>query len=233
MVWYRILSAVLLSILWVDVAVLAETESVKPGINRHYENPDYARWAATFERPGREVYDRRHDIVDASGVSAGMAVADVGAGTGLFTRLFAREVGADGVVYAVDISPVFVEKTVARARAEGLNNVKGVVNNDRDAGLAPASVDLVFMSDTYHHFEFPRAMLASLHRALRPDGTMVVIDFRRVPGESSPWVMEHVRAGRETVIREIEAAGFRLIEDSSLLQTNYLLRFARGAPATN
>lgn len=219
----------LLALVLVTTAAWAEQQSVRPGINRHYENPDYGQWVETFERPGREVYDRRHDIVAASGVRPGMAVADVGAGTGLFTRLFARAVGSDGVVYAVDIAPVFVRETVARAHAEGLDNVQGLVNDAHGAGLAPASVDLVFMSDTYHHFEFPQDMLASLRRALRPDGTLVVIDFRRVPGHSSEWVLGHVRADRDTVIEEIEAAGFRLVEDSSLLQTNYLLRFARTA----
>lgn len=205
----------------------AEPQSVRPGINRHYQAPNYDHWVGIFERSGREVYDRRHDIVAASGVQAGMAVADVGSGTGLFTLLFADAVGADGKVYAVDIAPEFVRRTVARARAEGFEQVQGVVNDQHGAGLPPASVDLIFMSDTYHHFEFPQDMLASLHRALRPGGTMVVVDFRRQPGTSSQWVMEHVRAGRETVIGEIEAAGFRLVEDSPLLQTNYLLRFAR------
>lgn len=230
MCWYRAVLVALLSTLMFAAGAQAEEASVRPGINRHYENPDYDRWVATFERPGREVYDRRHEIVAATGVRPGMAVADVGAGTGLFTRLFARVVGGDGKVYAVDISPVFVRKGVARAKADGLDNVEGAVNDPHGIGLPPSSVDLVFISDTYHHFEYPRDMLASIHRALRDNGTMVVIDFRRVPGESSEWVMGHVRAGREAVIREIERAGFRLLEDSPLLQTNYLLRFARSQP---
>lgn len=211
----------------------AESQSVRPGINRHYQNPDYDHWWGVFERPGREVYDRRHDIVAASGVAPGMTVADVGAGTGLFTVLFAQAVGPQGTVYAVDIAPEFVGRTVARAQAEGFDNVKGVVNDQRQAGLPPGAVDLVFMSDTYHHFEYPQAMLASLHQALRPGGMLVVVDFRRQPGRSSTWVMEHVRADRETVIDEIEAAGFRLVEDSPLLQTNYLLRFVRPQPTEN
>lgn len=205
----------------------AEPQSVRPGINRHYQNPDYEHWVGVFERAGREVYDRRHDIVAASGVQAGMAVADIGAGTGLFTRLFAEAVGPQGVVYAVDIAPEFVRRTVERSRAEGLNNVRGVVNDQHRTGLPAQSVDLIFLSDTYHHFEHPMDMLASMGQALRPGGTLMVVDFRREPGVSSRWVMEHVRADRATVIEEIQAAGFRLLEDSPLLQTNYLLRFQR------
>jgi len=208
----------------------ARDAGARPEINEAYQNRDFREWVETFERPGREVYDRRHDIIAATGVQAGMDVADVGAGTGLFTRLFARAVEPEGTVYAVHVVESFVRNVVQRARDQGLDNVRGVVNDQSGVGLAENSVDLVFISDTYHHFEQPRAMLTSIRRALRPDGTLVVIDFRRRPGASSPWVMEHVRAGRETVIAEIEAAGFRLEEDVPLLERNYFLRFRPESP---
>lgn len=203
----------------------AEQASVRPDINRHYENADYERWRQTFERPGREVYDRRHDIVAAARVQTGMDVADVGAGTGLFTELFAEAVGPEGTVYAVDITESFIDNILRRVRDQGLDNVRGVVNDGRSTGVAADSLDLVFLSDTYHHFEYPQAMLESIHAALRPGGRLVVIDFRREEGVNSPWVMEHVRAGRDEVVAEIEAAGFRLIEDAPLLKVNYFLRF--------
>ena len=199
-----------------------------PAINRPYQDPEYSQWVETFERSGREVFDRRQEIVSASGVRPGMAVADVGAGTGLFTRLFARIVGAQGKVYAVDISRNFVENIVRTARQQGFSNVEGVVNAQDNTGLAAGSVDLVFVCDTYHHFEQPRAMLASMHRALRSNGMLVVIDFERIAGRSSGWVMNHVRADKQTFIREIEAAGFRLREDKPLLRDNFFLRFERG-----
>lgn len=207
-------------------AAMAET-SVAPGINRHYENADYRQWVGTFERAGREVYDKRAEIVAALLLRPGMVVADVGAGTGLFTRLIARAVGPQGRVYAVDISPEFVTNTVRTARAEQLGNVEGVINTPTDAKLPPQSIDLAFVCDTYHHFEFPQSMLASLHRALRPAGRLVVIDYEKLPGRSSSWVMDHVRADKATVIREIEAAGFRFVGEERLLEENYFLRFVR------
>jgi predicted methyltransferase len=205
----------------------ADTPGAPPSVNAPFRDPDMTSWTAVFEREGREVYDRREDIVRAVGLKPGMDVADVGAGTGLFTRLFAREVAPGGTVYAVDIAASFVDGTLDSARSEGLDNVTGVVNEETDAGLAPASVDLVFICDTYHHFEYPRQMMTSIHRALRPDGSVVVVDYRKIDGTSSSWVMGHVRAGKETVIREIEAAGFRLVEDRDMLSENYFLRFAR------
>ena len=205
----------------------AEEQNVRPGINRYYKDPDWQQWVNTFERPGREVYDRRHAIVDAAGVGEGQVVADIGAGTGLFTRLFARRVGPQGRVYAVDISRPFVDNILRSAREQGLDNVQGVVNSDKDAALPPASIDLAFLVDTYHHFEFPISMLSSIHQALKPGGRLIVIDFRRDPRHSSRWVMGHVRAGRDTVVDEITRAGFRLIDDKPLLRTNYYLEFRR------
>ena len=87
----------------------AEEDSVRPGINFYYMDPDWQQWVDVFESPGREVYDPRVEILRASDVLPGMAVADIGAGTGLFTRLFSPQVGVESKVYAVDISRPFVE----------------------------------------------------------------------------------------------------------------------------
>lgn len=102
-----------------------------------------------------------------------------------------------------------------------------MVNTGDQTGLADDSVDLAFVAATYHHFEHPRSMLASIYRALRPGGALIVIDFRKIPGYSSPWVVNHVRAGRETVIREIQSAGFELQGERDLLRRNYFLRFTK------
>ena len=114
-----------------------------------------------------------------------------------------------------------------RARDRGMNNVVGVVNDQHGVRLSPDSVDLVFTSDTYHHFEYPRSMLRSIHEALRPGGELVVIDFKRIPGVSNPWVLRHVRAGEAEVAAEIQAAGFELVERLDFMQTQYFLRFRK------
>jgi len=208
--------------------VIAEEQNVSPGINDHYlSDPDYEVWVGMFESPGREVYDKRKEIISALDIRPGMDIADIGAGTGLYTRAFSYETGPTGKVYAVDIAPNFIDGIMRQAKASGVNNVIGVVNTAKDAGLEPASVDLAFVCDTYHHFEYPRSMLQSMHKALRPGGSLVIIDFRKVKGFSSSWVMSHTRADRKTVIQEIESEGFELVEDRDFLRTNYYLRFVR------
>ncbi len=202
-------------------------QNVNPGINRNYVNPDIGEWRGILERDGREVWDRRDDIIRQLRLSEGQRIADVGAGTGFFSAMMAARVGTSGRVYAVDIASNFVQTSVQRARDLGLNNVVGVVNDPYGVGLPTSSVDLIFISDTYHHFEYPQSTLRSMHSALRPAGELVVIDFKRVPGVSGPWVMGHVRAGEPQVIAEIETAGFELTERLDFMQTQYYLRFRK------
>lgn len=205
----------------------AEKQAVSPDINSYFQNPEWKQWVNTFERPGREVFDKRHAIVAASGVKTGMVVADIGAGTGLFTRLFADRVGAAGKVYAVDISRPFVENILRTSHEQGFENVEGVVNSNEDVSLPADSIDMAFLVDTYHHFEYPVSMLASIRRSLRAGGSLIIIDFRRDPHRSSNWVMGHVRAGKDAVIDEVTKAGFQLIDDKLLLRTNYYLEFRK------
>ena len=202
-------------------------QGASPEINEQYRNPDFGRWQRNFETEGREVYERRMAIVEAVAPQPGQAIADVGAGTGLFTRLFAARVGPQGRVYAVDIARAFVEGNLERARAARLQNVVGVVSTQTDTRLGEGSVDIAFICDAYHHFENPQAMLASIRRALKPGGTLVVVDFERIPGVSPDWIVKHVRAGKEDFRREIEAAGFRFGEEVKLMRENYFLRFTR------
>jgi ubiquinone/menaquinone biosynthesis C-methylase UbiE len=214
----------LVALLW-PLALPAQ-QGAPSGVNAPFRNPDVQRWQSSLESEGREVYAKRNEILAATAAKPGMAVADVGAGTGLFTRLFAQAV-KPGRVYAVDISQAFVDHILQTSRAQGLDNVTGIVSDGADTSLPEASVDLVFISDTYHHFEHPRETLASIRKALRPGGRMVVIDFERIPGVTSKQRIDHVRADKETVIREIEAAGFRFVEERKLMRENYFVTFSR------
>ena len=128
---------------------------------------------------------------------------------------------------AVDISAPFVHNITRISRAQGQTNVTGVVNSQTGAGLAPQSLDLAFICDTYHHFEYPMTTLQSIHEALKPGGELVIIDFKRVPGFSSSWVMSHVRAGEQRVTAEIQSAGFELVQRLDFMQTQYFLRFRK------
>lgn len=213
------------------VAEKAVEQSVRPKINENFldANLDVEQWLQRFEGESREVFAGRDDVVQACEIKPGVSVADVGAGTGLYTMLFADATGSEGWVYGVDISPRFLEHLNERADHRGVKNITAVLGSQRSVNLPPDSIDLAFVCDTYHHFEYPRSMLSSLHRALRDGGSLIIVDFERIPETSREWILNHVRAGKEEVRREIEAAGFEFVEEVEIasFQENYLLRFRK------
>jgi predicted methyltransferase len=197
----------------------AQETSLKPGINDGYKTQSIERSVARFESEKRNVVQKCEDIVAACQLRPGMVVADIGAGTGLFTRLFAAKVSPGGDVYAVDVTEKFVRHIEKTCQEQGIDNVVGIVSTPSSAELLPESVDLVFTCDTYHHFEYPYKMLASIHQALRDKGILVIIDRKNAS--------DHVRADQETVKKEATAAGFKFLEERKVAKTEYLMRFAK------
>lgn len=206
-----------------------QEKSVRPGINDPFQNPDVKKYEATFEGEAREIFTQRKEILKTVGLKPGMAVADIGAGTGLFTRLFADAVGEKGTVYAVDIAEKFLDHIAARTKEAGVKNVKTVLCKPHSTELAAGSIDVAFICDTYHHFEFPYRTMASLHSALKPGGRVVLIDFKRIPGTSREWTLTHVRAGQEVFEKEIAEVGFKKVKEEKELglKENYLVVFEK------
>jgi predicted methyltransferase len=113
-------------------------------------------------------------------------------------------------------------------RERSWREVKTALGKDTSAELPVNSIDLVFICDTYHHFEHPFRMMDSIHKALKPGGRVVVVDFIRIPGQSREWILGHVRAGQDQVEKEIAHAGFKkLAEAKGLLKENYLVTFVK------
>jgi ubiquinone/menaquinone biosynthesis C-methylase UbiE len=209
--------------------ISAQQKSVSPDINKKYKDPKLkvTEWVERFEMEGREVYDQREKIVAATGVKEGDVVADVGAGTGLFTLIFAEKVGPEGKVLAVDIATPFLGNIAARADEKKIRNIDTILCTDRDARIRKETTDVVFICDTYHHFEYPQDTLATIHWGMKPGGTLVLVDFNRINGESSEWIMNHVRADKETFVKEIETSGFEKTDEADFLKENYLVKFKK------
>lgn len=214
-------------------APAAASAEVPEGINDRFKDPELNvdEWLARFEVESREVYAARDAVLQACRVKAGERIADVGAGTGFYSQLFAKRAGLGGWVYSVDISPKFLQHIAKQASRDQVENLTPVLGTDTSIRLPLESVDLVFICDTYHHFEEPSAMLASIRRALRPGGRLVLIDFERIPGQSRPWLLDHVRAGKEVFRQEVEAAGLEFEDEVKIdrFEENYLLRFRKPA----
>jgi predicted methyltransferase len=219
-------------LLLATLPVSAQETGAKPSLNEKFRDPNLKteEWSQKFETESREIFHHREAILKAAGIKPGMTVADIGAGTGIFTIPFARATGPEGKVYAVEIAPKFIEYIKQRAEKEQVPNVHTVLCTDRSVELTEASIDLAFICDVYHHFEHPADSLQSLYKALKPGGTLVLIDFIRIEGRSSAFVMGHVRAGQEVFEKEITAAGFvKTGEEKGFLLENYFVRFQKPA----
>jgi len=210
-------------------AARAQEKSVKPGINETWKSGEIQPLVNTLESESREIYTERSKLADLVALRAGMAVADVGAGSGFMVEEFARRVGAGGKVYAVDINHKLLERIAENAKQHNLGQIETALTREDSLDLPAASVDLIFVCDTYHHFEYPQKSLAGIRRALRPGGELIIVEFTREAGQSPEWVMQHVRAGQGEVTHEIEAAGFTLVrrEPAPFLSQNYVLRFRK------
>jgi predicted methyltransferase len=202
-----------------------------PLLDRHYEGAQTRAPVPELERPGAEVFDQRFQIVYAAQPRPGMRVADIGAGSGVFTGLFARAVGAEGVVYGVDTSPDIAARLKALAQTYRVSNIVAVVNTPEDIRLPAEAIDLAFLCDSYHRIENHAAFLDSIRKALVPYGTLIIIDDRRPPDPRSPWDKQHAGADRDLVTAQVEKAGFRLVDELKLLRDRYFLRFERLADA--
>jgi SAM-dependent methyltransferase len=213
------------------VASAPATQAAPRDINAEFKKDLLVQeWVEKFEGESREIYRYRRQIADRCGLRAGDDVADIGAGTGLFVALFAERVGTEGTVYAVDIAPQFLQHIAERAEKQGLRNVTTVLCPEDSVNLPADSIDVAFVCDTYHHFQYPEQSTRSIHRALRRGGRLVIVDFIRIPGVSREWVLNHVRAGQDTFTREITACSFEQLMDVPTLpelRENYLVVFRK------
>ena len=184
-----------ISMCWAAMPALTQehhNDQSAANLNRQFQDPnlDVQQFVQRFETDSREIFAQRQALVRAVDLRPGLAVADIGAGTGLFTWMFAEEVGPKGTVYAVEIAPAFLKSIGEHARQRGLEKVvKTVRSTQETTNLTPGSTDVAFVCATYHHFEHPEKVLASIHQALRPGGRLVVIDFD-LRKDSSAFVRE-------------------------------------------
>jgi SAM-dependent methyltransferase len=179
-----------------------------------------------LERDSREQEERTSALLDALELRPGMCVADIGAGSGRLTVPMARRV-APGIAYGTDIQPEMLQFLEARARSEGLANLKGILGDLDDVQLPEASVDLVLLVDAYHEFGNPWEMARSIRRALRPGGRVALVEFRAEDPEVPIKALHKMTEAQ--CRREFEAAGFRWLRTDPRLPWQHLVWFERPA----
>lgn len=182
-----------------------------------------------LERSERESEEHPEMALDAITVRPGMVVADVGAGTGYFTLRLARRVGPSGKVYATDIQPEMLSRLQDRLDAEHLTNVETVLGTQSDPKLPAGAIDLILMVDVYHELSQPQRMLDEIRKALKPDGRLVLIEYRK----EDPTLQirpEHKMSAFE-VKTEVEAEGYRLVQVLRTLPRQSIFVFRKQLPS--
>jgi ubiquinone/menaquinone biosynthesis C-methylase UbiE len=186
-----------------------------------------AAGAGWLDRPEREAEEAPDQALDALGLHAGMTVADVGAGTGYMTLRMARRVGPSGKVYANDLQPEMLQKLRAKSQREKLSNIETVQGTERDPKLPPNTMDLVLLVDVYHEFSAPQAMLAGIRASLKPDGRLVLLEYRK-EDPAVPIRPEHKMSVTE-VRTEVEAEGYKLDQVIEKLPRQHIIIFRKAA----
>lgn len=184
---------------------------------------DTDRWVAEFESPERDRLQKPDEVVAALKLKSADRIADIGAGTGYFTRRFAKA-ASEGTVYAVDLEPNMLRYVAKRARSEGQKNVVPVLALPESPMLPRESVDVIFICNTIHHIENRGAYYEILRESLAPGGRLVIVDFRKdAKLEEGP--PPEMRIDRKDLERELSQAGFRLSEEHEFLDQQYFLVF--------
>jgi SAM-dependent methyltransferase len=180
-----------------------------------------------LERSEREKEEAPESALDQMGVRKGMTVADIGAGTGYFSIRLARRVGPTGRVYANDVQPEMLERIRQKTEKLDLHNIETVLGSEGDPKLPPGTMDLVLMVDVYHEFSQPQRMLEGIRTALKPDGRLVQLEYRK-EDPSIPIRPDHKMSIPE-VKTEVEAEGFKLEKVLDTLPRQHLFIFVKAA----
>ena len=191
------------------------------------------RFAAVMGYQGADWLDRAERVteeepdlaLDAIRLTPRSVVADVGAGSGYMTVKMAKRVGAGGKVYANDIQPEMLARLRQRLLREKITNVETVLGEANDPKLPPAALDLILMVDVYHEFSEPQVMLRRMREALKPDGRLVLLEYRK-EDPSIPIRPEHKMSVAEAKL-EVEAEGYTLSKVDEVLPRQHILIFTR------
>jgi ubiquinone/menaquinone biosynthesis C-methylase UbiE len=185
--------------------------------------------AKTLGNPERDNTQRAGVLIRDMDIKPGMTVADVGTGIGYMLPFLSRAVGPDGTVIGEDIFEDFLEGARQLARNQKLSNVTFVKGSETDPNLPEGKVDRVLTLDAYHHFDFPEKMLAAIHKALKPGGKLIVVEYYKRP-EAMPngRALTHIRLDMPDMIKEIEANRFHLVmEREHIRNVQYSLVFEK------
>ena len=176
----------------------------------------------------RESRDREEDcnkLITQLRLTPGLTICDMGCGNGFYTCRIAKRLGPKGQVLAVDIQPEMLTLLRERAASEKINNIKPVLGSLIDPEIPEGSCDLILCVDVYHEFSPPEHMLRAMRKALKPEGQLVLVEFR-MEDPQVPIKLEH-KMSKEQILKELPPNGFKLVREFDGLPWQHAMWFSR------
>jgi len=182
---------------------------------------EHAQW---LEREGREESEKPDEVIAAMKLRDGQVVAEVGCGTGFFSRRLAKAVGPHGKVYAEDIQAGMLDLLKQYAAKAGDANIVTVLGSTTDPKLPKGTMNWILLVDVYHEFQEPKPMLAKIREALKPDGRVALVEYR-AEDHTADHISPPHRMSVDQVLKEWQPAGFELVQRIETLPAQHLLVF--------
>jgi predicted methyltransferase len=195
--------------------------------HQHERMPNVMEYLDRLDRPERDQDQKPAQVVEALGLKPGMSVADLGSGSGYFTRRFVEAVTETGKVYAIDVEPEalkYVEESLVHMHRP--YTAEFILARPDNPKLPVESVDLIFVCNTYHHLEDRTSYVRNVKSALKPGGHIAIVDFYHDARSGELDFSKKHLIPRETVVEEFTAAGYKLTKEHTFLQKQYFLEFA-------
>jgi ubiquinone/menaquinone biosynthesis C-methylase UbiE len=189
--------------------------------------PEKAAWfIKKWESPKRDKWQLPDKIIEELGIKQGQIIADIGSGGGYFTVRFSKVVGEKGKVYAVDVEKLYLEHIYKRIKEENISNME-LVHAELNNPLLPKEfVDLIFLCNAWHHVKGRDGYIWKIYQALKPEGKMVVIEFRYQQPEIKLVNLDH-RIPRNQTLKLAQEGGFKLHGEYFFLPRQYFLIFKK------
>ncbi len=204
----RNIARVILALIATSVLCAQAVRPVHPLTGRPIARTMGVEGADWLDRPEREREEQTERALDLLDIRPGITIADIGAGSGYYTIKLARRVGPTGKVIANDIQPAMLAIVADKVAALKLTNVQTVPGVEDDPRLPADAIDLALLVDVYHELSQPQLMLRRIRTALRPDGRLVLLEFKK-EDPSIPIRLDHKMTVGDAK-REVESEGFRL-----------------------
>lgn len=208
------------------IFLLAGFVFLTSGCTHHRGPEDINEYIHHLENAGRDEYQKPDEVIQVLNLRPGMVIADIGAGSGYFTRRFSRAIGPTGTVIAVDVEQQMLDYNQRHISDSGqASHTQFILAKPDDPSLPAGRVDLIFFCNVLHHLDNRVAYMENAKSALTSDGRVVVIDFYPDERSGKLGFSKHHLIPQEKVIQDLEKAGFKFVKEHTFLPRQYFLEF--------